>query len=53
MKAQTSEATNQTESLPSPSSHALVKANSIISSNTDNINYQANPLSIRKVQIML
>ena len=48
-KEQTSEATNaikqnQTKSLLSLSSHASVKANSIMSINTDNINFQAKVL---------
>ena len=49
-KEESSEATNaikqnQAPSLPSPSSHAPVKANPIISFNTDNINYQAKVLN--------
>ena len=44
-KKETSEATNQTTSLSSPSSHAPVKASSIISFNAENINYQAKVLS--------
>ena len=50
IKGQTSEATNAIKqnhitSLPSPSSRTPVKANSIISFNSDNINYQAKVLS--------